>query len=92
MTALATAGGVLYAGGEFTSVTPPGGSSVARTYLAAFTTTTGQPTSFDPTLNGKVNALAVSPDGSTLYVAGSFTKVNGSTRNHFAAFTVSRAR
>ena len=78
---------MLYAGGLFTSVTPPGGSSVSRSYLAAFSTTTGQPTSFAPTLNGRVTALTIY--NGVLYLAGAFTKVNNTTRNHFAAITLS---
>ncbi|HEY5198546.1 MAG TPA: delta-60 repeat domain-containing protein, partial [Solirubrobacteraceae bacterium] len=36
-------------------------------------------TSFKPSINNTVAALAVSPDGDTLYVGGTFTSVNGST-------------
>lgn len=82
--------GVVYAGGLFTSVRPPGSAlgsnETARSHIAAFSTTTGAPTSFAPTLNGDVYSLALSADGSRLYAAGSFTQVNGQTRNHFAAF------
>ena len=61
-----------------------------RTYLAEFNASTGAlVTSFTPTLDGQVTALAVSPDGSTLYVGGSFSHVNGSFRNHLAALSTS---
>ena len=50
--ALATANGVLYAGGSFTAVRPPGAaqgtSEAARTYLAAFNTATGARYQRDP--------------------------------------------
>jgi len=92
--AIAAANGVVYVGGQFTSVRPPGDplgtGEVARTYLAAFNATTGDLiTSFDPVLDGKVTALAVSPDGSTLYAGGSFTHVNGAYHGYVAAFSTS---
>ena len=90
--ALAPVKGMVYVGGNFTTVRPPGDPSgtgnVTRTYLAEFSGSTGAlVTSFDPTLDGQVTASAVSPDGSTVYVGGSFTHVNGAFRNHLAAFS-----
>lgn len=92
--ALTATGGVLYAGGDFTSVRPPGAASgtgeVARTKLAAFSTSNGAlVTSFNHTLNGAVFGMAASPDGSTLYIGGDFTTVDGAGRNHIAAFNTS---
>jgi concanavalin A-like lectin/glucanase superfamily protein/beta-propeller uncharacterized protein DUF5122 len=95
--ALAYANGVVYVGGQFTSVRPPGDPSgtgeVARTYLAAFSSTTGALESFDPSISGgsgtEITALAVSPDDSTLYVGGIFTTVNGAARDNLAAFSTS---
>ncbi len=92
--AIAPVGGNVFVGGSFTSVRPPGDplgtGEVARTYLAEFNASTGAlVTSFSPTLDGKVTALALSPGGGTLYVGGSFTHVNGSFRNHLAAFSTS---
>ncbi|MGC4112499.1 MAG: LamG domain-containing protein [Nocardioides sp.] len=90
--ALATANGVIYAGGNFTSVAPPaGGSGTAtpRTYLAAFDATTGNLiTSFNHTLDGRVYALDLSPDQKTLYVGGGFTTVDGASHNHVAAINL----
>lgn len=85
-----TANGVVYAGGLFTAVRPPGAAAgtnqTTRTYLAAFNANTGAlVTGFNVTLNGAVNDLAVSPDGTKLYLAGAFTTVNGVTRRRFAA-------
>jgi len=99
--AIAYAKGVVYVGGEFTSVRPPGDrpgtGEVTRTYLAAFNSATGALiTSFDPTITGgsgaDVTALAVSPDGSTLYVGGLFTQVDGAYRDNLAALSTSAGK
>jgi hypothetical protein len=97
--AIAYAKGVVYVGGQFTSVRPPGDAQgtggVSRTYLAAFNSTTGALiTSFDPTITGTasgsgVYGLAVSPNGQTLYVGGLFNSVNGTYRDNLAAFSTS---
>jgi hypothetical protein len=93
--ALASSGGVVYAGGQFTSVRPPGDplgtGEVARTFLSAFSSSTGAlNTSFNPTITGtaaaEVTALAVS--GNTLYVGGIFDHVNGVYRDNLAAFNL----
>ncbi|WP_426302602.1 PKD domain-containing protein [Arthrobacter sp. R-11] len=76
-------GNTVYVGGNFTEARPSGaapGTGVARSNLLAYNLTTGELiNSFAPTTNGEVTALAASPDGSRLYVGGSFTAVNGST-------------
>jgi hypothetical protein len=91
--AIASANGVVYVGGSFTSVRPPGDplgtGETPRTYLAAFSASTGALLSFDPTLDGQVTALAVSPDGSTLYAGGSFTHADGAYHAYLAAFSTS---
>ncbi|HEY5197417.1 MAG TPA: hypothetical protein VIJ51_10375 [Solirubrobacteraceae bacterium] len=79
----------LYAGGAFTSVNgtggDPGGNGAAtpESGLAAFTTTRGPSlgvaSAFNPNVGGTVSALALSPDGATLYAGGNFTAVNGTT-------------
>jgi hypothetical protein len=106
--AIASAKGVVYVGGQFTSVRPPGqplGSSetVNQAYLAAFNASSGALiTSFAPTFTGisgckdgngvgpcGVGSLAVSPDGNTLYVGGTFGSVDGVYRDHIAALNIS---
>ncbi|HUZ55982.1 MAG TPA: LamG domain-containing protein, partial [Streptosporangiaceae bacterium] len=91
------------AGGQFGNARPPGqpaGSTtgeVTRTFLAAFNSTTGALiTSFDPTITETgtasrpgVYALALSPDGKTLYAGGTFNKVDGQSRSNLAAFDTS---
>jgi hypothetical protein len=92
VTALVAAGGVLYAGGAFTSVRPPGAvagsGEVARNHLAAFDASTGALiTSFNHNVNAAVHTLAASPDGQTIYVGGDFSSIDGVVRNRVAAFS-----
>ncbi|WP_460798517.1 PKD domain-containing protein [Microbacterium sp. GXF0217] len=83
-------GDTVYAGGSFSNARPagaaPGANLMPRSNLLAYDITTGVATSFAPQINGTVRSLAVSPDGSRLYVGGSFNNVNGQTRFNFAAF------
>ena len=99
--ALAYGNGVVYAGGQFGNARPPGqpaGSTtgeVARTDIAAFDSTTGALISaFNPTIadtsspaSAVIRALALSPDGKTLYVGGTFNRVDGVARYNLAAFS-----
>jgi hypothetical protein len=75
-------GSLMYAGGSFSSVsTAPGvspGGTFTRTNLLAFNATTGVISSFAPSINGAVWALAT--DGTSLYVGGAFSTVNGVAR------------
>jgi Concanavalin A-like lectin/glucanases superfamily len=88
--ALAYAHGVVYASGDFTSVRPPGAAvgtgEVARNHLAAFDSTTGGLLPFNHSLNAKAWVMTPSADGSTLYVGGDFTTVDGVSRSRLAAF------
>ncbi|KRB37165.1 PKD domain-containing protein [Microbacterium sp. Root180] len=87
------AGSTVYAGGSFSNARPAGTSAgqslMPRSNILAYNINTGVATSFAPTINGTVKALAVSPDGSRLYVGGSFNQVNGLTRWNFAVFDTS---
>lgn len=81
-----TVGNVVYVGGSFTKVRPPGvaeggAGEVARTNLVAFDATTGDllPCAPSITLTGgtaTVRALDGSPDGSRLYIGGAFSSVD----------------
>ncbi|MEU2286240.1 fibronectin type III domain-containing protein [Streptomyces sp. NPDC013178] len=83
---LASAKGVVYVGGTFDSVRPPGAApgqkQVRRHNFAAFDAATGKLLPCAPKFTGlgrTVRAMKASPDERVLYVGGSFSKV-GSTR------------
>jgi hypothetical protein len=71
-------GNQIVAGGTFTQVKEPGGPILARTNLFAFDATTGAINpNFAPTLDGEVLSLATDGSGTSVFVGGSFTTVNG---------------
>lgn len=87
--AFAQIGGVIFVGGNFTTVqkgaTPAAGEQADQAYLAAFDATTGAwIPGFRPTLNNQVKALVALPDG-RLGVGGQFTTVNGGPAAGFVA-------
>ncbi|WP_078856875.1 DNRLRE domain-containing protein [Streptomyces sp. NBRC 109706] len=94
--ALAESDGVVYVGGTFSTVRPPGAASGTQEQPAvnfvALDAATGAPVA-DCSLaftvgsgSATVRALAVSPDGSTLYAGGTFGSVAGSGASSVAAF------
>ena len=90
--AQAVVGNTVDAGGSFANVRPagaaPGTSLTPRGNLLAYNITTGNlVTSFAPTLNGQVKTVAASPDGSRVYVGGTFTQADGQTRFNIAAYS-----
>ncbi|MCP3819740.1 fibronectin type III domain-containing protein [Streptomyces sp. A3M-1-3] len=80
---VAHARGVVYVGGSFTSVRPPGAplgqKETPRANFAAFNAVTGALLPCAPSFTGgagSVRALKASLDGSVLYAGGSFNKAN----------------
>jgi hypothetical protein len=82
---------VFFAGDGFETVVPPGkdpGPGVARKYLAAIDRNTGQLLDWDAQVDAPVLALAASPDGKRLYIAGRFRNVGGVPAGRIAALDV----
>ncbi|MBF9336594.1 PKD domain-containing protein [Microbacterium lacticum] len=82
-------GNTVYAAGQFSNVRPAGAAAgqnlTARGNIVAYNLTTGElVTSFSPSFNNRINEVVASPDGTKLYVTGSFTQVNGQNRTRFA--------
>lgn len=89
--AQAVVGNTVYVTGSFTSARPAGSpagtNETPRGNLLAYDITTGNLIQgFNHTLNAQGRAIAASPDGSRVYVAGDFTAVNGQARNRIVAF------
>ncbi len=85
----AMVGDIVYAGGSFTTARPAGsgGTAVTRNNMLAYNIRTGAlVTSFAPSFNAQIKAVAVSPDKSRIYVGGDFTTVNGLSHRRIAAF------
>jgi hypothetical protein len=76
------ANGTLYVGGSFTSVTATNGATFTRNHILSFNASTGAVSSFAPNVNGAVWAIV--PSGSSLYIGGTFTSVNGIARRGLA--------
>lgn len=77
--ALGQIGDTMYAGGLFRTVTNAARTTTyTRFNMMAFSATTGAMSSFSPNFNAKV--WAIQPSGSSLYVGGDFTTVNGVAR------------
>ena len=79
--------GTMYAGGSFTTVTAAAGTSPTGTFtrnrIVAFNATTGSiSTTFAPNFNGEVWAIVAT--GTSVYVGGKFSTVNGVARRGLA--------
>jgi hypothetical protein len=84
------AGDKVYLAGSFTRITNENGTTFARNNLAAIDALTGQVTAWNPSATSSSNtssvrSMALSSDGSRLFVGGTFTRVGGTTRNRLAA-------
>lgn len=82
-------GNTVYSAGSFSNaraaLANPGTNLTPRSNILAFDITTGALLPFAPQVNGVIKAVAASPDGSRIYIGGSFSQVNGSPRWGIAA-------
>ncbi|MEV6010559.1 DNRLRE domain-containing protein [Streptomyces sp. NPDC051976] len=99
--ALAEANGVVFAGGTFSAVRPPGAAAGTSEQSAlnfqAFNAATGAPTSCKLSFTvgsgtATVRAMAVSPDKTTLYVGGTFGAVSGTPASNLAAIDIATCK
>ena len=81
----------VFIAGNFTSLanTVSPTTTVNQAGLASYNLTTGLiDTQFRPTFNGGVGAVEASPDGTKLFVAGSFNTVNGVAKQKLASLNL----
>lgn len=77
------ADGRILLGGDFTSLSPNGGGTVTRNYLARINPDGTLDNAFVPNANGSVASFAIQVDGKII-IAGAFTTVGGQARNRIA--------
>ncbi|WP_341926709.1 PKD domain-containing protein [Nocardioides psychrotolerans] len=90
--AIAKVGGTVILAGTFTRARNDSGdtTSLVRNGLLAFDAATGKiSTTFVPNPNSGVTSVVSAGDGSTVYVAGTFTSIGGTTRQRIARVRVS---
>ncbi len=84
--ALSGSGAGLYVGGDFATVFA-GATSLTRSRLAGFATSSGAPLAWAPAADGVVNALTTDPVTGTIYAGGLFSTVAGAPRVRLAGLT-----
>ena len=77
---LAVSGNRLYVGGKFKGI-----DGTAKQQLAAIDVTTGNPVTWGTWVNGGVNEVRVSDDGTTVWIGGEFTRIRGIDRLYLGA-------
>ncbi len=81
---LAECGATMYAVGTFTTI-QRSGASFTRNNAFSFSATTGVVSSWNPSVNGTVNSIALSANCATAYLGGVFTSVHGTAAKNLAS-------
>jgi hypothetical protein len=84
---LETRGDWIYAGGRFSRLDGGTATNVAVPNTASLRTSNGQPGGWRPQISASAVDLAISADGTRVYLAGFFNAVNGDTNHGFHAIT-----
>lgn len=86
----ARVGDMIVLGGTFTSMRSPTGQTAARNRLAAISADTGALLPWAPSIVGSgIRTVVGSPDGSTVYLGGTFSSVGSAARANVAAVSAS---
>jgi hypothetical protein len=84
-----TSGGLVYLGGDFAAMSPPGSkaasANVARSHLAALGNGGTTLADWNPDADDEVQALAAGPDGRRIYAGGMFHHIGGKPAIRLAA-------
>ena len=86
---MAVVGTRVFIAGSFTGIANVGGPTIPQANLAAYDYNTGKvDQTFRPTFNGGVNSVEASPDGTKLFVAGTFSTISGVARQKVASLSL----
>ncbi len=85
----AQVGNLMVSVGNFSSVrTQADTTTIARQNIFAFTNPAGDITALNPAVNGEIMGVQATGDGSTVWIVGSFSSVNGVTARGIAKLNV----
>jgi PKD repeat protein len=86
---MAVIGSRIFVAGSFTSITATNGTVISQPSLVAYNYSTGAvDTTFRPTFDGSVTSVEASPDGTKLFVGGTFNTVSGVTSRKVASLNL----
>ncbi|HXV71439.1 MAG TPA: carbohydrate binding domain-containing protein [Acidimicrobiia bacterium] len=91
--AFAQVGNTMYAGGEFNQIQDPTRTTTfARQNFVAFDAKTGNVLPLELSFDGMVTSIVAHPDGSALFISGTFARVNGIVRRGIAKYDLVNER